>query len=128
MMTSFFNCRTPLFRFSFFFPYLTFLLIRNMQVRLLKVEFAVHPRSGYNTLEDLWDGEVEHEDKRTENQDHSDFLKCFSWTVEVWDFPHVTATSLTNTVRVHSRTTMCYRSWNCVVFCFLKFFIWNRKV
>uniref|UniRef100_A0A0A9AUK0 Uncharacterized protein n=1 Tax=Arundo donax TaxID=35708 RepID=A0A0A9AUK0_ARUDO len=28
------------------------------QVRLLKAEFAVHPQSGYNTLEDLWDGEV----------------------------------------------------------------------
>jgi len=61
-----------------FFFYLIFLLIRNMQVRLLKVEFAVHPNSGYNTLEDLWDGEVEYEDERTENQDHSDFLRCFS--------------------------------------------------
>lgn len=48
------------------------------QVRLLKVEFVVHPNSGYNTLEDLWDGEVEYEDERTENQDHSDFLRCFS--------------------------------------------------
>ncbi|CAD6271957.1 unnamed protein product [Miscanthus lutarioriparius] len=28
------------------------------QVRLLKVEFAVHPKSGYNSLEDLWDGEM----------------------------------------------------------------------
>ncbi|PUZ65696.1 hypothetical protein GQ55_3G245400 [Panicum hallii var. hallii] len=28
------------------------------QVRLLRAEFAVHPQSGYNTLEDLWDGEI----------------------------------------------------------------------
>ncbi|CAL4908519.1 unnamed protein product [Urochloa decumbens] len=28
------------------------------QVRLLRAEIAVHPRSGYNTLEDLWDGEI----------------------------------------------------------------------
>jgi hypothetical protein len=27
-----------------------------MQVRLLRAEFAVNPRSGYNTLEDFWDG------------------------------------------------------------------------
>ncbi|CAL4893897.1 unnamed protein product [Urochloa decumbens] len=28
------------------------------QVRLLRAEFAVHPQSGYNTLEDIWDGEI----------------------------------------------------------------------
>jgi diketogulonate reductase-like aldo/keto reductase len=28
------------------------------QVRLLRAEFAVHPQSVYNTLEDLWDGEI----------------------------------------------------------------------
>ncbi|KAK3138594.1 hypothetical protein QOZ80_5AG0370890 [Eleusine coracana subsp. coracana] len=28
------------------------------QVRLLRVQVAVHPNSGYNTLEDLWDGEI----------------------------------------------------------------------
>uniref|UniRef100_A0A0A9EDY5 Pco147797a n=1 Tax=Arundo donax TaxID=35708 RepID=A0A0A9EDY5_ARUDO len=28
------------------------------QVRLLRAEFAVHPNSGYNTVEDLWDGEI----------------------------------------------------------------------
>ncbi|KAF8703862.1 hypothetical protein HU200_031958 [Digitaria exilis] len=34
------------------------ILACNMQVRLLRAEFAVHPQSGYNTLEDLWDGEI----------------------------------------------------------------------
>nr|CAB3465044.1 unnamed protein product [Digitaria exilis] len=29
-----------------------------LNVRLLRAEFAVHPQSGYNTLEDLWDGEI----------------------------------------------------------------------
>lgn len=48
------------------------------QVRLLKVEFVIHPQSGYNSLEDLWDGEVEEDDGRAECEDHSDFLKCFS--------------------------------------------------
>ncbi|KAK3138593.1 hypothetical protein QOZ80_5AG0370880 [Eleusine coracana subsp. coracana] len=28
------------------------------QVRLLRADVAVHPNSGYNTLEDLWDGEI----------------------------------------------------------------------
>ncbi|GJM88766.1 hypothetical protein PR202_ga05327 [Eleusine coracana subsp. coracana] len=28
------------------------------QVRLPRAEVAVHPNSGYNTLEDLWDGEI----------------------------------------------------------------------
>ncbi|KAM3404491.1 hypothetical protein ACQJBY_007531 [Aegilops geniculata] len=28
------------------------------QVRLVKAEFAVHPLSGYRTLEDFWDGEI----------------------------------------------------------------------
>ncbi|KAF6984983.1 hypothetical protein CFC21_002910 [Triticum aestivum] len=28
------------------------------QVRLVKAEFAVHPLSGYKTLEDFWDGEI----------------------------------------------------------------------
>ncbi|KAK3138592.1 hypothetical protein QOZ80_5AG0370870 [Eleusine coracana subsp. coracana] len=28
------------------------------QVRLLRAEFAVHPNSGYNTLEDFWDGGI----------------------------------------------------------------------
>lgn len=35
-----------------------FLLVYNMQVRLLRAEFAVHPQGGYNTLEDFWDGEI----------------------------------------------------------------------
>ncbi|KAJ1263197.1 hypothetical protein BS78_09G165600 [Paspalum vaginatum] len=48
------------------------------QVRLLKIEFAINPQSGYNTLEDLWDGEVDTGNKRTEPEDHSDFLRCFS--------------------------------------------------
>ncbi|RLN30302.1 aldo-keto reductase family 4 member C10-like [Panicum miliaceum] len=30
----------------------------DLMVRLLRAEFAVHPQSGYNTLEDLWDGEI----------------------------------------------------------------------
>ncbi|KAL6841334.1 hypothetical protein ACP4OV_028852 [Aristida adscensionis] len=50
-------------------------------VRLLKAEFAVHPRSGYKTLEDLWDGEVEYEipkNGKSEREDHSEFLKCFA--------------------------------------------------
>lgn len=28
------------------------------QVRLVKAEFAVHPLSGYKTLQDFWDGEI----------------------------------------------------------------------
>ncbi|KAL6841331.1 hypothetical protein ACP4OV_028849 [Aristida adscensionis] len=28
------------------------------QVRLLRAEFAIHPQSGYNSLEDFWDGEI----------------------------------------------------------------------
>ncbi|KAF8719576.1 hypothetical protein HU200_024313 [Digitaria exilis] len=47
------------------------------QARLLKIEFAVQPQSGYNSLEDLWDGEVEKENGRAECEDHSDFLRCF---------------------------------------------------
>lgn len=53
-----------------------------MQVRLLKIEFAVQPQSGYNSLEDLWDGEVEQENGRVECEDHSDFLRCFLSAVE----------------------------------------------
>ncbi|KAL6609866.1 hypothetical protein ACP70R_039835 [Stipagrostis hirtigluma subsp. patula] len=50
------------------------------QVRLLKAEFAVHPQSGYSTLEDLWDGEIEYEfpEGGTQHDDHSEFLRCFS--------------------------------------------------
>lgn len=53
-----------------------------MQVRLLKIEFAIQPQSGYNSLEDLWDGEVEQENGRAECEDHSDFLRCFLSAVE----------------------------------------------
>ncbi|CAL4893931.1 unnamed protein product [Urochloa decumbens] len=52
------------------------------QVRLLKAEFVVHPQSGYNSLEDLWDGEVEQEAGRAECEEYSDFLRCFSSAVE----------------------------------------------
>jgi alcohol dehydrogenase (NADP+) len=52
-----------------------------MQVRLMKIEFAVHPKSGYISLEDLWDGEVSCEsslNEVAETGDYSDFLRCFS--------------------------------------------------
>jgi diketogulonate reductase-like aldo/keto reductase len=51
------------------------------QVRLMKIEFAVHPKSGYISLEDLWDGEVSCEsslNEVAETGDYSDFLRCFS--------------------------------------------------
>jgi len=42
----------------FRFFHLTFVPACNMQVRLQRAEFAVNPQSGYNTLEDFWDGEI----------------------------------------------------------------------